>query len=78
MSTSEAAIDAAIAGAGITQVMSYKMDAARRSGALALVLEAYEQQPWPVHIVYASRNPLPLKLRAFLDWVMPRVRARLA
>jgi DNA-binding transcriptional LysR family regulator len=78
VNTSEAAVLAAIAGAGLTRVMSYKMDAARRAGSLELVLEAFEPEPLPVHIVYAPRNPVPLKLRAFLNWVMPRLKARLA
>lgn len=78
VSDSEAAIDAAIASAGITRVMSYKMEAARRAGQLVLMLEEFEQEPWPVHIVYAERKPVPLKLRAFLNWVTPRLKARLA
>jgi len=78
VSDSEAAIEAAIAGAGITRVMSYKMEAARRAGQLVVMLEKYEQEPWPVHIVYAERKPVPLKLRAFLNWMTPRLKARLA
>ena len=39
VSTSEAAVEAAIAGSGVARVMSYKMEAARQSGALVLVLE---------------------------------------
>jgi len=78
VSDSEAAIDAAIASAGITRVMSYKMEAARRAGQLVLMLEEFEQEPWPVHIVYAERKPVPLKLRAFLNWMTPRLKARLA
>jgi DNA-binding transcriptional LysR family regulator len=78
VSDSEAAIEAAIVGAGITRVMSYKMEAARRAGQLVLMLEEYEQEPWPVHIVYAERKPVPLKLRAFLNWITPRLKARLA
>jgi len=76
--TSEAAIQAAIAGAGLARVMSYKMEAARRAGALTVVLEAFEQEPLPVHIVYAQRKLVPLKLRAFLNWVTPRLKARFA
>jgi prephenate dehydrogenase len=34
VSTSEAAVEAAVIGSGVTRVMSYKMEAARRSGAL--------------------------------------------
>jgi len=78
VNTSEAAVIAAIAGAGLTRVMSYKMDAARRAGSLELVLEAFEPEPLPVHIVYSPRKPVPLKLRAFLNWVTPRLKAKLA
>jgi DNA-binding transcriptional LysR family regulator len=78
VSTSEAAVEAAIAGSGITRVMSYKMEAARRSGALVVVLEEFEKDPLPVHVLYAERKPMPVKLRVFLDWLMPRLKARLA
>lgn len=77
VSTSEAAIQAAIAGAGLARVMSYKMEAARCAGALTIVLEEFEQVPLPVHIVYAPRTQVPLKLRTFLNWVTPRLKARL-
>jgi DNA-binding transcriptional LysR family regulator len=72
VSTSEAAIQAAIAGAGLTRVMSYKMEAAQLAGALAIVLDTFEQEPLPVHIVYAPRTQVPLKLRTFLNWITPR------
>jgi DNA-binding transcriptional LysR family regulator len=75
---SEAAIDAAIAGAGIARVMAYKMETARRAGTLEVMLQDFELEPLPLHIVYAERKPVPLKLRAFLDWVTPRLKARLA
>jgi DNA-binding transcriptional LysR family regulator len=78
VNTSEAAVLAAIEGAGLTRVMSYKMDAAKRAGQLAIVLEKFEPVPLPVHIIYAPRKPVPLKLRAFLNWTTPRLKARLA
>ena len=78
VNTSEAAVIAAISGAGLTRVMSYKMAAAKRAGTLELVLESFELEPLPVHIIYSPRKPIPLKLRAFLDWVTPRLKARLA
>jgi DNA-binding transcriptional LysR family regulator len=78
VSDSEAAIDAAIAGAGIARVMSYKMEAARRAEKLVALLEEFELEPLPMHIIYAERKPVPLKLRAFLNWVTPRLKARLA
>jgi DNA-binding transcriptional LysR family regulator len=75
---SEAAIDAAIASAGIARVMSYKMESARRAGTLVVMLEDFELEPLPLHIIYTERKPMPLKLRAFLNWVTPRLKARLA
>jgi DNA-binding transcriptional LysR family regulator len=78
VNTSEAAIEAAIAGAGIARVMSYKMAAAQRAGKLSVVLEPFEQEPLPMHIVYTERKPVPQKLRVFLNWVTPRLKARLA
>jgi DNA-binding transcriptional LysR family regulator len=77
VSTSEAAIQAAIAGAGLARVMSYKMEVAKRAGALEIVLDPFEQEPLPVHIVYGPRTLVPLKLRTFLNWVTPRLKARL-
>jgi DNA-binding transcriptional LysR family regulator len=77
VNTSEAAVLAAIEGAGLARVMSYKMDAAKRAGKLAIVLEEFEPEPLPVHIIYAPRKPVPLKLRAFLSWMTPRLKARL-
>jgi DNA-binding transcriptional LysR family regulator len=78
VNTSEAAVLAAISGVGLTRVMSYKMDAARREGTLAIVLDDFEPDPLPAHIVYAERKPMPLKLRAFLNWMTPRLKARLS
>jgi hypothetical protein len=33
--------------------------------------------PRPVHLVYDAQNRLPLKLRAFIDFAVPRMRERL-
>jgi DNA-binding transcriptional LysR family regulator len=77
VNTAEAAIDAATAGGGITRVLSYQAAAAVRAGALAIVLQDFEQVPSPVNLVYPDQRLLPLKLRAFLDFAAPRLQARL-
>jgi DNA-binding transcriptional LysR family regulator len=77
VNTSEAAVLAATTGAGLARVMSYKMADAMRAGKLAIVLEEFEPQPLPLHIVYAPRKPMPLKLRTFLNWMTPRLKDRL-
>jgi DNA-binding transcriptional LysR family regulator len=78
VNTAEAAIDAAIAGIGITRVLSYQITNAMRAGTLAMALQECEPPPWPVNFVYAGGRLLPLKLRAFLDFAVPRLRARLS
>ncbi|PBB19346.1 LysR family transcriptional regulator [Mesorhizobium sp. WSM4313] len=78
VNTAEAAIDAAIAGLGLTKVLSYQADAAVRAGALRLVLQPFEPPPWPVSLVHAGQGRLPVKLRAFLDFAAPRLKERLA
>ena len=77
VNTIEAAIDAGLAGAGIIRAMSYQVAEFVRSGSLAVVLQDFEAPPRPVHLVYAGQNRLPLKLRAFIDFTVPRLREQL-
>lgn len=78
VSSSEAAIMAAVAGVGLARVMSYKMQEAMLARQLEIVLEQFEPEPWPVNILYTARRTVPLKIRTFIDWTVPRLRARLA
>ncbi|QFY63884.1 LysR family transcriptional regulator (plasmid) [Rhizobium grahamii] len=74
VNTAEAAVDAAVAGLGVTRVMSYQAKRAVEDGLLIPLLEEFEQPPSPVHLVHISQGVLPLKLRAFLDFAAPRLR----
>jgi DNA-binding transcriptional LysR family regulator len=78
VNTAEAAIDAAVAGVGVTRVLSYQIADAIRAGTLAVALQEFEPAPWPVSLIYAGQGLLPLKLRAFLDFAAPRLKARLS
>ncbi|MGA9367965.1 MAG: LysR substrate-binding domain-containing protein, partial [Steroidobacteraceae bacterium] len=77
VNTIDAAIDAGLAGAGVVRSTSYQVAGYVRDDLLQLLLEAYEPTPRPVHLVYYTQNRLPLKLRAFVDFVVPRLRDRL-
>ncbi len=77
VSTAEAAIDASIAGLGVTSVLSYQIESALAAGKLRLLLESFEPAPLPVSFLYSSQGLLPLKLRALLDFAAPRLRDRL-
>lgn len=78
VNTAEAAIDAAIAGVGITRVISYQIADALQAGSLQTVLRDYEPAPTKVSLLFDGRRRVALKLRAFLDFATPRLRERLA
>lgn len=77
VNTTEAAIAAAVAGAGFVRVLSYQVGDELRSGTLVAVLEAFAPDPIPVQLIYAAQGMLPAKTRAFIDWIAPRLRSRL-
>ncbi|BCX69901.1 MULTISPECIES: LysR family transcriptional regulator [Pseudomonas] len=78
VNTAEAAIDAAMLGVGVIRVLSYQVADALSKDALQVVLQPFESLPLPVSLVHKGQTPLPLKLRAFLDFVAPRLRARVS
>ncbi|WP_439813744.1 LysR family transcriptional regulator [Zavarzinia sp. CC-PAN008] len=77
VSSTEAAVDAAVSGLGLAQVLHYQAASALRAGALRIVLEAHEPAPAPLSLLHPGQGLLPLKTRAFLDHALPRLRASL-
>jgi hypothetical protein len=45
---------------------------------LVTVLSSFEPATSPVSLVYVGQGPLPLKIRAFVDFAAPRLKARVA
>jgi DNA-binding transcriptional LysR family regulator len=76
-SSADSAISAAHAGLGLVQTTSYQAEPALRDGRLVLVLRGFECAPTPVSLVYARQRLLPLKVRAFIDFAVPRLTDRL-
>jgi DNA-binding transcriptional LysR family regulator len=75
--SAEPLVDAAIAGAGIVGLLSFHIAAAVKEGQLVPLLRSFEPPPLPVHLVYVGGGPLPLKVRVFLDFAAPRLKAAL-
>jgi len=75
--TARAVIDAALAGAGIIRVLSYQIAREVAEGRLVEVLAPFQTTARPVHLVHSGQAILPLKLRAFLDFAAPRLKAAL-
>lgn len=75
VSNTESASDAARAGLGLTVVFSYQIAELIRSGELLPVLQDFQPPPQPVNFVYSPNRFMPVKLRAFLDLAVPRLKA---
>ena len=78
VNTADAMIAAAVAGVGITRILSFQVANTVRTGDLVLVLREFQSPAVPVSLVHAGQGLVPLKLRAFLDFAAPRLQARLS
>ena len=78
VNSAEGALYAAMAGIGLTQVLSYQAAPAVAGGRLRLVLRAYEREPLPINLLHAGQGLVPLKVRSFLEFAAPRLRKALA
>lgn len=74
VNSSEVGIDAALRGECVTRVLSYMIASHVRSGRLRLVLQDYEPEPIPIHVVYREGRRAPARVRAFVDFLVPRLR----
>lgn len=74
----ESAIDAGIAGMGLIRVFSYHIRPAIRAGLLREVMADCVPPALPVHIIHRHDELVPLKVRAFIDFAVPRLQTRLA
>ena len=78
VNTADGAINAALAGAGIVRILSYQAASAIAKGRLVVVLPQFQPEPLPVHSVHTGQAILPLKIRAFSDFAIPRLKAIIA
>jgi LysR family transcriptional regulator, regulator for bpeEF and oprC len=66
--------DAAIAGYGLAQLHGYYFDAALKAGRLEPVLEKFKPKADPIWLVYPQTRHLSPKARAFIDFLVSRLR----
>jgi DNA-binding transcriptional LysR family regulator len=73
VNTADAVIAGAAAGLGCARVMTYQAAAAVAEGTVTPLLHRFAPAPNPVHLVHAAQALQPLKQRAFIDFVAPRL-----
>jgi DNA-binding transcriptional LysR family regulator len=74
VNTMDAAIDAALAGWGVTRILSYQVGDALADGRLVEVLTAWEGRLMPIHLVHAEGARAAAKIRSFIDLAAARLR----
>jgi DNA-binding transcriptional LysR family regulator len=78
VNSARAAVASAIEGRGVARLFSYQVAGYLRDGRLQIVLGSHDCIPVPIHMVLPEgRLSLP-KVRAFIDFVVPRLRTRFA
>jgi DNA-binding transcriptional LysR family regulator len=75
VNTADVAVAAAVAGRGLTRVLSYQSAPDVRAGRLQIVLEEFEPPPIPINVVYPEGRRAAAKVRAFVDFTVERLRA---
>ena len=62
-------------GWGLTRVLSYQVGPELEDGRLCSVLERFEPDPLPIHLVHVEGRRAPAKVRTFIDLAKERLRA---
>ncbi|MEO6602514.1 MAG: LysR substrate-binding domain-containing protein [Polyangiaceae bacterium] len=74
VNSSEVAMDAAIAGAGLTRVLSYMAASEVKVGRLRVILPEFEPEPIPIHVIHREGKQAASRVRAFVDLAVDRLR----
>lgn len=75
VSSVAAAIAVARQGWGLCRVLSYQIGPDLEAGSLQSVLEDYEPEPLPIHLVHVEGRRAPAKIRSFIDFAKDRLRS---
>jgi DNA-binding transcriptional LysR family regulator len=70
----EVAISAAVAGRGVTRLLSYQVAEEVRLGHLRILLAEFEPPPVPVQVVHVEGRRASARLRSFVDFAVERLR----
>ncbi|MEM7721649.1 MAG: LysR family transcriptional regulator [Pseudomonadota bacterium] len=75
VSSVAAAIGVAREGWGLVRALSYQVGPDLNDGTLKTVLEGYEPEPLPIHLVHVEGRRAPAKVRVFIDFAKDRLRS---
>ena len=73
-----AAVASAREGRGVTRLFSYHVARELKDGSLQIILKDHEHAPLPVHLITPQGRLAVPKVRAFVDFAVPRLKAHFA
>lgn len=76
LSTIDAGVEAAVMGLGLVRLHSYQADQLVASGELVEVLSEFAPEDVPIHVIQPALPHVPAKTRAFIDLLVPALRAK--
>ena len=74
VNSADAAIVAAVAGHGVTRVLSYMIAPQLQRGTLEVLLEDFEPPRVPVHVLHKEAGQTSARVRAVVDHLVERLR----
>jgi DNA-binding transcriptional LysR family regulator len=74
VNSAEVAVAAAVAGHGVTRVLSYQVAKELRNRKLEIVLAEHEPPPIPIQVVHREGRHASARVRACVDFLVKRLR----
>jgi len=74
VNTNDAAIEAAVRNFGVTRLLSYQVAPHLADASLEIILEAFEPEPKPIHIVHREGRFASATVRSFIDFIAEHLR----
>jgi len=71
----EIAMQGAVAGEGITRVLSYQAASELKAGRLRVILREFEPEPLPIHVIHREGRRAAARVRAFVDFAVSELRS---
>jgi DNA-binding transcriptional LysR family regulator len=75
VNSQEVAMQGAVAGEGLTRVLSYQAAADVKAGRLRVILREFEPDPIPIHVIHREGKRAAARVRAFVDFAVAELRA---
>lgn len=70
----EVAMQGAVAGEGVTRVLSYQAASEVKAGRLRVILSEFEPDPIPIHVIHREGKRAAARVRAFVDFAVAQLR----